>query len=262
MVTPYDEVGAHGERVPTNLTKRPGMRQFADHILTEHGGQSLGIYGNRNIRGGNSKSVHAVARAFDWSYPNRPEAEKVMNALTANDGSLAAVFGVQAIHDYAVTHPQHRDLGHTWGHGRGWHYGHIGSAGGRWLHIELDISAAEDPELMDRLGKLFSPQPQEHPTVADADDSRRHPHATQQLGSHNPEVAMLQGILADWHRQRPDLVPTSVGAIDGRFGERTAQCLREFQFSVLGVPADGVYGPISADKLAQVTRYLEAAAGR
>jgi hypothetical protein len=60
----------------------------------------LGTWGIRNIRGGDTLSVHAVGRAWDWRYanpgPGRAAAEEAM-AFTIDNHEL---LGIQAIHDY------------------------------------------------------------------------------------------------------------------------------------------------------------------
>ena len=102
--------------------------------------------------------MHAVARAFDWHYANRGQAEEVLDTITGPNG-IGHVLGVQAVHDYYVrlnngSHwGSHSAPGHTWGHGQGWHYGHIGP-GYDWLHIELTREASVDPNLMARVGVI------------------------------------------------------------------------------------------------------------
>lgn len=140
----YDPPGARGERIPTTPSQRPGMVALADHLMATWGGSNLGIFSDRSIRGGSSTSLHAVSRAFDWGYTDRAAALRGADWLIENHEAL----GCQAIHDYA---DHHDGLGRTWGHGRGWHYGHIGSLGGHWLHVELVVETAADPNILDRI---------------------------------------------------------------------------------------------------------------
>lgn len=111
----------------------PNMEALKDYLIKRYGGVSVGIYSNRNQRGGDRKSSHAYGAALDWRYPSRAVALKVMKLLV----NYSQEFGVQMIVDY---------VGSTvWTPKNGWRsakpdsYG-MGSDWAKWLHIETTKS--------------------------------------------------------------------------------------------------------------------------
>jgi hypothetical protein len=267
VATPgYDAPGAHGEKVPSSAPG-PGMKAFMQHLLREYpGSTSLGCFANRSVRGGKTTSLHAVARAFDWKYATRQQAEAVMEMLTGEDGRAATLLGVQAIHDYHVRDRQRR--ARAWGHGRGWHFASVGP-GDLWLHLELTVEASRDDNLLHRINAnppRREPKHEEPPAELD-DDHDDHleadttpPTTNLKRGSSGHDVVRLQHILRGWHIAKPDTIPDP-GACDGRFGDRTAASLACLQESVLGVNPDGAFGAQSRAALKRVGDYL-AALGR
>lgn len=113
--------------------------------FTFHGG-----FNNRTIFSGSSKgqlSVHATGRAIDIAYPKtaygRHQAVQVWVWLLQNTKAL----GIEAMHDYA-----HGDYGQGYRCSRGegcegviefTKENNAGSAGGNWIHIELDPKMAK-----------------------------------------------------------------------------------------------------------------------
>lgn len=215
----FEPPGTGGEHVP-NGAMGPGMRALLNHLLSHYpGSKSLGVYNNRSVRGGHSTSLHAVSRAVDWSYGNnRSQAEDVMKALTDNDGALATILGVQAIHDYHTRKnngsPWSRVPARSWGHNKAyWHWSNVGP-GDTWLHISLTREAAADPKLMERvlrIGDVTSDIPV-HPHVG-IDEHLDHPEETTMpeflvrdphFGAHNggtflPDGTPVSGEMLDFY---------------------------------------------------------------
>jgi hypothetical protein len=256
VIPRYEAVGYGGERAPSGTRSHPGSLSLMAFILAENPGtKNLGIYNDRPVRGGRSKSEHAVSRALDVGYTHRSQIQPVLDWCIMHANEL----GIQAVHDYANTHRVHGDrLGLTWGHGRGWHWGKIGSAGAHWIHIELHIDSSRDSKLLERIGHTS------HHTVADHAHDHAHDHAefsnlpspTLVEGSHGHEVVLLQQVLIDFNAADPKHYP-AIGPADGKFGSKTAAGLRTLQ-RVMGTKDDAIYGKHTAEKLEGLTRYLEA----
>jgi hypothetical protein len=86
-----------------HTTCSPNLLALRDHLLATYGGQFLGCYNPRPIRGGTAWSSHAFGAAIDWGYGGRHKGpgrqvmlEQVLPWLIAN----AQLLGVQQIHDY------------------------------------------------------------------------------------------------------------------------------------------------------------------
>ena len=176
----YQPPGYGGEHVPSQNS--PGVHAFLHHLLAEFpGSKNLGIFSNRSVRNGRSKSLHAVARAVDWGYDNRDDAVAVYNAITANNGALAEVLGIQAVHDYHIRENngahwgRHPARARSWGHGRGEHWSSVGP-GDKWLHIEFHVDSAHDAALMDRVLRTGLPThaPDVHQATEEHHDSEHH----------------------------------------------------------------------------------------
>jgi hypothetical protein len=253
MAMPYDPPGAHGERIPTS-TPGLGMNALMHYFLgTYPGSTSLGCYDNRAVRGGTATSLHAVARAFDWHYSERKQAEDFMNRFTSGSACLAEKIGIQAIHDYHVRQGNgehwgsHPAMGHTWGHGAGWHFGSIGP-GDLWLHVELTVAAAASADLMKSIGysapthePTHSPPPAKIAGMHDdhmAGGSAGHDHPELTLNSpQKDQVREMQGLLI-----AAGAMKDTPGNRDGIFGPGTLRVLQQFQ-AAHGLQADGRCGP-------------------
>ena len=242
-MTTYDAPGAHGEHIPTS-PPGPGMNSLMHYLLSTYpGSTSLGCYNDRSIRKGSSPSVHAVSRAFDWQYGARAQAVDFMDRFTDGTPGPANTVGIQAVHDYHVRNPQ--GLGHTWGHGRGWHYGNIGP-GNLWLHVELTVEAAATADLMKRMGYSGPTHEPAHSAPADdlarahTDHSAGHPsgHGRHELtlGATGGEVLEMQRLLI-----AAGAMKDSPGNLDGVFGRGTLKVLKRFQ-ETHGLAVDGRCG--------------------
>lgn len=241
----YDAPGTHGEHVPTSKPG-PGMNGLMHYLLATYSGStSLGCYNDRSVRGGTSTSVHAVSRAFDWHYSDRSQATAVMDRFTSGSPALAEQIGIQAIHDYHVR--DQNGLGHTWGHGRGWHYGKIGP-GDLWLHVELTVAAAASPDLMKPLGySAPSHEPTHDAPPAPIAAAHAEHVAGDPTGHQRPDLT-LNAPDTDQVREMQRLL-IAAGAMrdtpgnrDGIFGPATARVLKQFQ-AAHGLDADGRCGP-------------------
>jgi len=119
---------------------QPGLLRLRDYVLGRWGGQDLGIFANRAVRGGTSLSLHAEGRAFDWRAPSRAQLDELYAFLIAHADPL----NVQAFHDYE------RSL--RWQTGKGWYLARIGAgAGGPTTHIERNWDGARDQRLVEQI---------------------------------------------------------------------------------------------------------------
>lgn len=248
----YDHPGDRGEAVPTSPSHYPGMVALHNHLKSLPGMSSLGLYNNRSVRGGTSSSLHAVSRACDIGYDSRAHANAAISWLVAN----ASALHLQAILDEGNTHPDHGTVARSWGFGQGWHWSHIGSTHGPWLHVELNIDGARDANLLAGLG---------HSPSSDAPPKATGPgHVLDSVPNHSlaegdsgADVILLQQTLQAWHRAVPGQNPNP-GAADGRFGPRTKAALKAFQRAPLDVAPDGRYGPITHLATANLAKFLAA----
>lgn len=126
---------------------------------------NLGVFANRRMNNdaaakdpNNPKwlSVHATGRACDLGYKNRKHAVQAWNWLLEH----AAVLGIEEMHDYAFD-PDGRGPKKAWGRGFRCSRGegnkgvrifdasnNAGSAGGKWLHVELSPAMADNPDAL------------------------------------------------------------------------------------------------------------------
>lgn len=107
----------------------PNLVAGRDYLIKRFGGTSVGIYNNRDIRGGGAPSSHKFGAALDWRYTDRRKALEAMKLLV----SKSKEFGVQMIVDYVG--------GTVWTPAGGWKkkdpdkHG-MGQTWAKWLHIE------------------------------------------------------------------------------------------------------------------------------
>jgi hypothetical protein len=130
----------------------PNLVALKDYVMKRWGGSSLGLYGVRPIRGGESMSSHSYGAAWDWRYNTRREAQAAIRFLIKHSEEL----GIQAIHDYYG--------GTIWRSVRpapdegGWKpqpnntVTGMGQAWAKWLHIETTKFAwGKSKRIEDRL---------------------------------------------------------------------------------------------------------------
>lgn len=123
---------AVGSRCQGPRNGQVGLRQLQTWTLATYGGQSLGIYNCRPVRGGSGLSTHAEGRSFDWAAPNRGTLVRYFETLIAHADEL----NIQAIHDYG--------LSLRWQTGRGWYRASIGTGTNRQTHVERNWIGARD----------------------------------------------------------------------------------------------------------------------
>lgn len=116
----------------------PNLVEVGDWLVKRWGGNVLGIYNKRNVRGGDVPSSHSYGAALDWRYGLRRTAETVISFLIKYHGKL----GVQVIIDYVGCR--------QWIAGSGWHklepnkVKGFGEPWAKWLHIETTKTAWGD----------------------------------------------------------------------------------------------------------------------
>lgn len=122
------------DRAPYNRAS-PNLVSLLAYLIDRWGGASLGIHGDRPIRGGQSPSSHAFGAALDWRWGAHPDVHfpngslgravidnEVLPFLIDNSEQL----GVQAIHDQ----------GRIWRPTRTPRWKPYDTGYGPWLHIE------------------------------------------------------------------------------------------------------------------------------
>jgi len=237
-----------------NPVRPNSSTQLADYLQRRWGGQWLGGYGERSVRGGESLSTHAFDAAFDWRFQNPGPGLTVCDSeivpfLIGNSREL----GVQAIHHYrhCIIWRPPGTSGRPAG-GDGWKVQRASSSGmgqawALWLHIEFLPSALTDQRSVeDRLdpGSVAPPPPTPpviiNPpitppvlqpgavTVIDVEVT------TVRRGSTGPAVKRLQALLVASFGQ-------SV-TVDGNYGPQTSTAVLNVQ-RFFGLPADDVVGP-------------------
>ena len=232
MVLSYVGAGSQPSTGPT-----PGIENWKSYVLGRWpGGVDLGSWGIRNIRGGNTLSVHAVGRAWDWRYanpgPGREAAEEAM-AFTIDNHEL---LGIQAIHDYVAGRIWRSSRG---GGGPAWKKQEpgngMGEAWASWLHYEVHPQSAlheRDVEAVLADGGIGGD------TIVPPGPTAALPLPTLRLNDEGAAVRHLQEVLAFWGYYR--------STIDGRYGSHTVAAVTEWQTALaplnVGQP-DGEYGP-------------------
>ncbi len=147
---------------------RPGTIKFGEIMASRWKFTNLGIWANRPMRSSdpNAKprlSVHATGRAIDLGFDPKRAAlvGSVCLWLEANHVAL----GIEEIHDYSGTSKAGTE---KWGRGfrcnrngsPGWKdwtpTDNGGTPGGKWIHVELAPSMADDPKLFVKTWKTLS----------------------------------------------------------------------------------------------------------
>lgn len=219
-----------------NKGKSPALVDLLDYLLKRWGGQGLGIFNLRSIRGGTSWSTHAFGAALDWRYTALGRAlmlRMVLPFLIANHKAL----GIQMIEDYVGCRvwkaDRADDVNGGWkmqtpsstGMGQSW---------AAWLHIEIHPDFwADDRDVETKLGIVAFP-----PFEPAWGLFSLWPYATNKpvlrQGATGDVVRYLQGVL-----RCKALLPIGV---DGNFGPITAMVVRAFQ-QAHGLTPDSVVGP-------------------
>ena len=133
---------------------RAGTRQFQALMSFLFDMNNLGIYANRQVRGGSGLSVHATGRACDLG-GTPDQVKRAIDFLYRYREQLS----IEAIHDYrnvwipgffGAAYRCNRDTGGLLSGWRVYSRNTIGT-GGNWVHYEIAPSMADDPAAVDRV---------------------------------------------------------------------------------------------------------------
>lgn len=229
----------------------PNLLSLRKYLVEKHGGQSLGIYGNRAVTGGKSPSSHAFGAAMDWRYQGPgPGRAKLVNEVIPFLIDNSQELGIQAIHDYFGCQ--------VWRAGRGWaaqrkrsHGGSMGASWALWIHVEVHPDNWSDSRsVMEKLGfdgvedpdnfafPEFNPRNGKYGLFPIANKP------TVKIGASGDAVRYLQGVI---------LNKAGGGVVvDGSFGPQLDRRVRDLQ-RFFGATVDGVVGPktwVLIDKIA------------
>jgi hypothetical protein len=226
------------------------IRELREYTMKRWGGQNLGSFGVRPVRGGTAWSTHSFGAAWDWRYQDPgPGRAACVNEIIPFFLSHSKELGIQAIHDYRggriwradrpgtefdgvwVPQAMSRDgMGQTWAH---------------WLHFEVHPNYASDGrEVDDKIGVTQFP-----PFVPEYGLFSLWPWATNKptlrVGSVGDPVRYLQGVM------RVKL-GYAIG-VDGNFGNITQNFVKWFQASN-ALLADGIVGPKTWAKIDEIAK--------
>lgn len=134
---------------------RIGTVRFQGYMTYLFAMTNLGIFADRNVRGGKGKSVHATGRACDLG--GTPEQIiAAINFLVDHADNLQ----VEEVHDYGNrVIPGKFGAGwrcdrHTW---KAYDKPTIGSPGAAWVHYEIAPAIANDPGAVDAAFRRIFP---------------------------------------------------------------------------------------------------------
>jgi hypothetical protein len=130
--------------------RRAGTNRFIDWVMFLNGGKvtNLGSWMVRDMRGkAGNPSVHGTGRAVDFGYANREDGLALTDFLVRN----ADLLGVEMVADYWP-----KPWGRTWRCDRNdWKVYSSktisGSPGGKWIHVELSPSVADNAQWFDEV---------------------------------------------------------------------------------------------------------------
>ena len=225
----------------------PNLVQLKTYLIDFHGGQSLGCYVERPIRGGTTRSIHWYGAALDWRYenpgPGRPWLVGYgLPWLIDNSMEL----GIQSIHDYVGAR--------IWHAGRGWRAStsaNMGDTWAQWIHIEVHPDNWFDARMVaEKLTVVPTPAPTPVPTPV--------PPPPLPIGYYVVQAVRSTVKAGDagkmvWRAQFAcQLITGAPAVIDGTFGFSTAEAIFNLQ-RFFGLTVDGVVGPATWAVLESVT---------
>ena len=135
--------------------KRQGTERMVFLCGRRWNAKNLGTWQVRSMRGSNNPSVHGTGRAADILIEDKHLKHQAIDWFTRPD--VVAALGIQELHVYNAG-----EWGKGWRIGRGWKQwtktDNGGSKGGKWLHIEIDNSLADNGPEMERVWRSL-PKP-------------------------------------------------------------------------------------------------------
>ena len=220
----------------------PALTAINKYLMDRYGGQSLGCFNVRDIKGTSVPSTHSWGAARDWRYadpgPGRRVAEQeILSFLIGHSKEL----GIQAIHDYVKS----RIWRASWvsASSDGWRdvtpnpEKGMGASWATYFHIEVNRSQwADGRSVQDKIGaQPPAPHPVEpfRPAQGKFGDYPERKKSVLRIGATGDEVRYLQGVLDKARIQT---------TVDGRFERLTDRSVRRFQ-QRHGLTVDGVVGP-------------------
>ena len=220
----------------------PALVSIKEYVLKRWGGQDLGLYGVRPVRGGTALSSHSFGAAWDWRWQSPgPGRAVVLNEVIPFLINYSLELGVQSIHDYVGGQIWHADR-------NAWRIQTKSSATGMgyswatWLHTEVHPDVWDDGRSVEeKLGIVEFP-----PFDPAAGEFSLWPFAAKpiiRLGAKGDVVRYMQGVM------RVKL-GYAIG-IDGNWGPITNNFVIWFQTSQ-GLTADGIVGPKTWAKIDQI----------
>lgn len=123
----------------TATGKNPATEKLVELCVKRWGAKNLGTFQVREIKGGKpgQMSVHSTGRAADVLIEDKAKKKQAIEWFTNPD--VVACLGLQELHVY-----DSGKWGKGWRIGRGWKQwsesDNGGSAGGKWLHLEIDYT--------------------------------------------------------------------------------------------------------------------------
>lgn len=219
----------------------PALTSLNKYLIDRWGGQSLGCFNVRDIKGTSVPSTHSWGAARDWRYadpgPGRKVAEReILPFLISNSKEL----GIQAIHDYvesriwraswvSASSDGWRDIAPNPDKG-------MGASWATYLHIEVNKDQwADGRSVEQKIGSAPTPPPAPQPfrprhgQFGDYPERRK---SRLTMGATGDEVRYLQGVLDKARIQT---------IVDGDFGRLTDRSVRRFQ-ERRKLRVDGVVG--------------------
>lgn len=219
----------------------PALTAINKYLTDRYGGQSLGCFNVRDIKGTSVPSTHSWGAARDWRYadpgPGRRVAEREIIPFLINN---SAELGIQAIHDYLKS----RIWRASWvsNTSDGWQdikpdpAKGMGASWATYIHIEVNQRQwADGRSVEEKVGETPEP-PKPQPFAPKHGKFGDYPYRKKsvlRLGSQGDEVRYVQGVMDK------DRIQTSV---DGDYGRLTDRSVRRFQ-QRHKLKVDGIVGP-------------------
>jgi peptidoglycan hydrolase-like protein with peptidoglycan-binding domain len=231
-----------------NKSAAPALVSLKTGLMARYGGQDLGCFGVRDVRGGGAISTHAFGAAWDWRYMNADGTGLLGRAATVNTVlplliNNSTELGIQLIVDYIGCRSwnanRSADKFGGWKPGKPDPYG-MGKGWAGWLHIEVNPHAWSDGRSMaDKLGVQTAPGAPTLPPV----DFKHLVFGLTPLVPYAKRGVLAIGSSGFWV-QFVQAACTKAGfgcVVDGGFGGQTRTAVQHFQTS-RHLKADGIVG--------------------